>query len=400
MKDPGRLEALAETGLLDSLPEESFDRYTRMARTVLRADVSLLSLVAENRQFFKSQFGLPSPYDQLRETPLTHSFCRIVVETGRPLIVEDARLDDRVKNNSAVRDLGVISYLGLPVRSDDGYLLGSMCAITGQPREWSNDDIAFMGDIRGMVSTEISMRLRNSALMESVSLLEDAAEERQRAERMLVHDLRTPVASILQGIELIEVTPPALNLEQADYLLLIREAGKALDLMVRDILSTASNNQGPSKAVSISSLLRRSAAIIRPLAENDGINIQISAPSDTELSGVKVRPIERILLNLLTNAVKFSPKGGMISISARSERIGGQDWLRFEVSDTGTGVPESERESIFGESVVGTAQCQRGPASLGLGLAYCKSAINRLGGTIGVEDSKGGGSTFFVLLPA
>ena len=371
-----------------------------MARTVLRADVSLLSLVAENRQFFKSQFGLPSPYDQLRETPLTHSFCRIVVETGRPLIVEDARLDDRVKNNSAVRDLGVISYLGLPVRSDDGYLLGSMCAITGQPREWSNDDIAFMGDIRGMVSTEISMRLRNSALMESVSLLEDAAEERQRAERMLVHDLRTPVASILQGIELIEVTPPALNLEQADYLLLIREAGKALDLMVRDILSTASNNQGPSKAVSISSLLRRSAAIIRPLAENDGINIQISAPSDTELSGVKVRPIERILLNLLTNAVKFSPKGGMISISARSERIGGQDWLRFEVSDTGTGVPESERESIFGESVVGTAQCQRGPASLGLGLAYCKSAINRLGGTIGVEDSKGGGSTFFVLLPA
>lgn len=399
MSDRGRLEALAETGLLDSLPEESFDRYTRMAKTLLKADVSLLSLVAENRQFFKSQFGLPSPYDELRETPLSHSFCKVVVETGQPLVVEDARLDERVKDNLAVRDLGVISYLGFPVRSDDGYLLGSMCAITVQPREWSREDIALMSDIRAMVSTEVSMRQRNSALRDAVFLLEESAQDRERAERMLVHDLRTPVSSILQGIELIEITPPALNSEQADYLRLIRESGEMLNSMIRDVLLSDGADRTASKSVSISSLLRRSAAIIRPLAENDGLNLQIIPPIDGELSGTKVRSVERILLNLLTNAVKFSPKGGNIVLSARPDRVGDQQGVRFEVSDTGPGVPESERESIFGENIVGTAQSLRGPASLGLGLAYCKSAVSRFGGSIGVEDSKGGGSTFFFVLP-
>lgn len=133
-----RLEALTETGLLDSLPEESFDRYTRVARALLQADVSLVSLVDRDRQFFKSQSGLAAPYDTERQTPLTHSFCKLVVENGQPLVVVDARADDRVKDNLAIRDLGVIAYLGMPVCTDDGYLLGSFCAIQSRPRQWSD----------------------------------------------------------------------------------------------------------------------------------------------------------------------------------------------------------------------------------------------------------------------
>ena len=86
-----RLAALQQTSLLDTPPEEAFDRLTRLATTVLRVPVALVSLVDGNRQFFKSCVGLPEPLASLRQTPLTHSFCKHVVASGEPLIVSDAR---------------------------------------------------------------------------------------------------------------------------------------------------------------------------------------------------------------------------------------------------------------------------------------------------------------------
>ena len=87
LRDPIRLAALEETGLLDSLPEETFDRFTRLAARLLGTPVSLITLVTPDRQFFKSAVGLAAPWAAARETPLSHSFCQYVVRyapaTGR-----------------------------------------------------------------------------------------------------------------------------------------------------------------------------------------------------------------------------------------------------------------------------------------------------------------------------
>lgn len=397
--DIHRLGALAETGILDSLPVESFDRYTRIVRAFLKSDVSLLSLVDADRQFFKSQVGLPSPYDKLRQTPLTHSFCKLVVETGQPLVVEDALNDERVKDNPAVRDLGVISYLGMPVRSEDGHLLGSMCAINVRPREWSEKDREFLRDISGMVSNEIGMLQRTTALTEVVRLLEESENDRERAGRMLVHDLRTPTSAILSSVELMETASTPLSGEHAEYLQLIKESAESLDSMIRDLVSEGQEALISLPGIPVSTLMRRSASMIRPLMDQAGLRLLVEAPDGSELAGNKARAIERVLLNLLTNAAKYSPKGGDVVLSAAHDLVNGRDGIRFEVRDHGPGVAETERDAIFAESVVGSAPKLRGPESLGLGLAFCKTAAERMGGRVGVESKPGEGSTFFFLLP-
>src|SRR4249920_1063113 len=89
IENGARLKALRRTSLLDTPPEEVFDRLTRLATTLLHVPVALVSLVDGNRQFFKSSVGLPDPLASLRQTPLTHSFCKHVVASGEPLVVPD-----------------------------------------------------------------------------------------------------------------------------------------------------------------------------------------------------------------------------------------------------------------------------------------------------------------------
>lgn len=120
-----RLTVLEKTGLLDSPPEAAFDRMTALAGKILRAPVSL---VDKDRQFFKSAMGLPEPWALARETPLSHSFCQHVADSGEPLIVADARRHPLVRDNLAISEIGVVAYAGVPLTTSTGQSLGSCCA--------------------------------------------------------------------------------------------------------------------------------------------------------------------------------------------------------------------------------------------------------------------------------
>ncbi len=158
LMDQDRLAALRESGLLDSPAEEALDKYTKLASTILGVPVSLISLVDIDRQFFKSQLGLPTPWAEKRQTPLSHSFCQYVVATGKPLVIEDARTSALVKDNLAIPDLNVIAYAGVPIRTGDGQALGSFCAIHGQVHEWSDEEFEILKALAEAVSAEIEMR--------------------------------------------------------------------------------------------------------------------------------------------------------------------------------------------------------------------------------------------------
>ena len=156
--EPSRLEALRLTGLMDSLPEAAFDRLARLATRILRTPVGLVSLVDDHRQFFKSAVGLTEPWASARQTPLSHSFCQHVVTTGRPLIVTDARREALLVGNRAISELGVIAYLGIPLVTPEGKVLGSLCVIDGFPREWDDADVETMSDLAASVASEIELR--------------------------------------------------------------------------------------------------------------------------------------------------------------------------------------------------------------------------------------------------
>jgi hypothetical protein len=157
VRDPERLRALRATGLLDSPAQENFDRHARIAAEALNAPVALVSLVDEERQFFKSCLGLPEPWQSRRGTPLSHSFCQHVVAAREPLLIDDAREHPELKDNPAIRDLNVIAYAGIPLIDGDGQVLGTLCAIDHRPRQWSSRQVALLRDLATTVAREIEL---------------------------------------------------------------------------------------------------------------------------------------------------------------------------------------------------------------------------------------------------
>ncbi len=151
-----RLDALDRTGLVDSDKEEDFDRFTKLAARLLRVPVALVSLVGDQRQFFKSAAGMGD--SAVRETPLTHSFCQHAVTTRLPLIIDDAREHPLVRDNAAVTELGVVAYAGVPLLTSDHHALGALCAVDVMPRAWSAEDIALLSDLAVMVVAQIELR--------------------------------------------------------------------------------------------------------------------------------------------------------------------------------------------------------------------------------------------------
>jgi two-component system cell cycle sensor histidine kinase/response regulator CckA len=154
---PDRLAAVRRTALLDTPPEESFDRLTRMAARLLGAPVALISLVTDDRQFFKSATGLPEPWATRRGTPLAYSICRHVVETGASLVVDDVRRHPLLRSNLAARELGWIAYAGVPLVTGQGFAVGALSVIDAVPRLWSERDLALLQDLAACAVTEIEL---------------------------------------------------------------------------------------------------------------------------------------------------------------------------------------------------------------------------------------------------
>jgi serine phosphatase RsbU (regulator of sigma subunit) len=173
LDEPARLGALERTGLLDVATDPVLDRLTRLAARVIGAPVSLVSLVDTTRQHFTSQVGLPAPWAGLAETPLSHSFCQLVVTSGERLVVDDAKADERVRDNLAIPDLGVQAYAGFPLVDDDGNVLGSFCVLDDAPRAWTDDELESIADIAAAAASEIRARQALRVSAERVTVLAD-----------------------------------------------------------------------------------------------------------------------------------------------------------------------------------------------------------------------------------
>lgn len=156
--DQARLEKLRSLLLTDSPADVSFDRLTRLASRILNVPISLVTFVETGRQIFKSQVGLPEPWATIRETPLSHSFCKHSTVSKQPLVVENARAHPLVHNNLAIDDLGVVSYAGVPLLTIRGHVIGTFCVIDTQPRKWTKSELDILSDLAASVMTELELR--------------------------------------------------------------------------------------------------------------------------------------------------------------------------------------------------------------------------------------------------
>jgi GAF domain-containing protein len=160
LSSPTRLDSLLRTRL-DAVADPAFDRFAEMVRVVLRVPVALVTLVGADRQYFPGACGLGEPWQAARQTPLSHSFCQHVVVSGEPLIVTDARLDPRVRDNLAIDDLGVVGYAGMPLTDANGEVLGSLCAIDTEPRAWTAAELSLLTELAASCSDSLRLRISN-----------------------------------------------------------------------------------------------------------------------------------------------------------------------------------------------------------------------------------------------
>lgn len=150
--EQSRLKSLRSLDILDTPPEERFDRYTRMAKRMFGVPIALVSLVDENRQWFKSCFGLP-----VRETPRDISFCGHAILGKEVFVIPDALQDERFADNPLVTEEPHIRfYAGCPLSSLDGSKLGTLCIIDQEPREFTEEDIDTLHDLASMVEQELA----------------------------------------------------------------------------------------------------------------------------------------------------------------------------------------------------------------------------------------------------
>ncbi|HLN92560.1 MAG TPA: sigma 54-interacting transcriptional regulator, partial [Thermoanaerobaculia bacterium] len=217
IENEARLEALRRTSLLDSPPEEAFDRLTRLATAVLHVPVALVSLVDSDRQFFKSQCGLSEPLASLRQTPLTNSFCKHAVGSREPLIVADARRDPLFAQSADGSDVGVIAYAGVPLITSDGYALGTFCIVDQEPHDWTDEEIGILRVLATSTMSEIELRRLVRELRAMTTDLQGvveartselrAAEERQR----VLLEVNNAIVTCLDRESLFNATTTALK---------------------------------------------------------------------------------------------------------------------------------------------------------------------------------------------
>ena len=149
-----RLRDLHDYAILDTPPEESFDRITRLAKMTLQTPMSVVSLVADDRQWFKSRIGVTGC-----ETARDISFCTHTIQLNEPLIVRDSHLDPRFANSPLVLgDPFIRFYIGSPLNTPAGYNIGALCAMDTVPRDPTSEQIKLLQDLGRLVVDELELR--------------------------------------------------------------------------------------------------------------------------------------------------------------------------------------------------------------------------------------------------
>ncbi len=261
--------------------------------------------------------------------------------------------------------------------------------------------------LRRQLASVRAAGLSMEAMAHKLSDAYGAADAGNRAKSQFMatmgHEIRTPLNAILGTAELMEYS----NLPQPvrDNVKIIRSSGEALLEVLNEVLDYAKIEHGrlelENRIVNVEQLVDSVSSIMGGRAAESSNRIIVDIPENLEWPWVKTDPtrVRQVLLNLTSNAIKFTDKG-TITLRVR-ERIGvnGGSFLRFEVSDSGIGIDEEGQKKLFRPFSQVDASISRRYGGTGLGLTICKEIADRLNGSIGVSSRIGEGSTFWLEIP-
>ncbi|MBW3656022.1 MAG: GAF domain-containing protein, partial [Gemmatimonadetes bacterium] len=158
LKSPARLDVLRAADLLSGERIQAFDRLARAAARATHAPVAQVNLLTGDEQVPRACFG-PEPWQSAGAVPLEFSYCKHVVATARPLRVADAREHPLTRDSRATTESGIAAYAAVPLTTDDGHTLGTLCVFDFHPREWSDAQMEILDDLAALAVAEIQARV-------------------------------------------------------------------------------------------------------------------------------------------------------------------------------------------------------------------------------------------------
>jgi signal transduction histidine kinase/ActR/RegA family two-component response regulator len=392
-----------EEGVAGKSGEAFFRQIVRDLTLALNAHAAFTSRLLPERRAEMLAFWVDGNYEKCNTYSLAGTPCEFVYNGEIVCFARD------IGNIFAVdkewfAQLGVRSYLGLPIVSETGEVHGHLAVMDKPERDWRDADVDVLRLFSLRTAVELERAKAHRMLEESnrqLAAAKAAAEQANHAKSVFIsqmsHELRTPLNGILGYAQLLR-RAPELNEQQRDGLEIIERSGEHLLTLVNDLLDLAKIEAGRlelrDESIDLEGLLQHVTDLIRVRADKAGLRFAVERqPALPARIRGDARALRQVLLNLLGNAIKFTDAGGAVGLKIAVQR---KRW-KLEVADSGIGMAADQLQRIF-EPFHRVENIQRRVEGTGLGLAITRRLVEAMGGSIAVESEPGRGTTFIVEL--
>ncbi|WP_067629378.1 ATP-binding protein, partial [Sulfitobacter sp. HI0021] len=396
-------DALAFSGLGLSFAESDtrFDKITHLASRLLGAPVSLLTVIDDlgERQLLKSAVGVPDELNQTRSTPLSHSFCKHVRDSGALLYLADAREHPLHMHNPAIDAFGVISYLGVPFHGERGQPLGALCCMDQRPRTWTEQEVELLMQLASIADDQFYLACAVRDRARAKLLAEKAALTRASFLSHANHEVRTPLGAISGAARLLGAI--ATDNKTKSLVEVIERNTSRLRALTEDMVRIAELDTATA------SITAESFDLIKVIDDVVARNIKAARAKGIVLTSnsqtldnmiflFDVAILTNVVDQLVSNAIKFTTAG---EVQVTVEATPQDDAVIICVNDTGAGIAPNLQSKLFDEFEGHDPRTAREGGGTGLGMNILKREIELLGGTISLSSGLGEGTSFTIYLP-
>jgi K+-sensing histidine kinase KdpD len=384
MDERQRERALATYDVIGGPPRRELEALVDLAAQVAGVPFAAINLFSSEVQHQVATVGFEG-----QESAKRDSMCRLVVESGHSIMLEDAAQDERFADNPwTTGEVGQIRYYGShPLRTPSDVVIGTLCVFDNETHRVTQQSARGLAQIADRVVDVLELELTSRRLSEANARLSTANERLEHFAGQVSHDLKNPLTSVSLSLESLELD--VTDADQLDTLARARRGVDRMDGMISDLLTFASQGAPPGD-----DLVDLGAQLVLALDDLAG---RVAPGSVTAGALPVVRgdsaQLRSVLMNLVDNAVKFTDDGEVPEIEVDSRLLDGRHHI--EVRDRGRGVPADRSERIFAPLV----RLDKSVEGVGIGLATCRRIVEAHGGTMGVVQRDGGGSVFWFDLP-
>ncbi|WP_300441862.1 GAF domain-containing sensor histidine kinase [Christiangramia sp.] len=388
LNEERRLKGVRQLGLLNSLPQETFDNITTLAREICKSSIALLTILDEEKQWFKSKKGFSED-----ETARDISFCgHAILEPNSLFEVENALEDERFQDNPLVasEEMHFRSYAGVPILNKDGLAMGTLCVINKKEKKLSINQKKSLIALGKQVEILYETHLKNEELKQIRKEQEETNKMLKQFASNVSHDLKMPLANIILTTDMLKAKyKDSLDDQGLDYLNYIKKSGLTLSQYITSILEYYSKNKEDLERVEsffLNDLLEDIIDILRIDS-----NCEINFPEKNLKIIANKASIEQVMLNLISNSLKYnSNEKTLIDIHCKEDH----DYYHFGIKDNGIGIPHNKLDTIFELFSFLKTTDPKGNKSHGIGLSTVKKLVESMEGTISVKSKMGEGTLF------